>query len=79
HEHAHFYLFGEDQGRYLLATADPEALTAQAHAADVHASVAGRAGGEVFASAAGLFSIPLARLREANETWLPRYMGESAA
>ncbi len=41
--------------------------------------MAGRAGGEVFASAAGLFSIPLARLREANETWLPRYMGETAA
>jgi phosphoribosylformylglycinamidine synthase II len=76
HEHAHFYLFGEDQGRYLIATAEPEALIGRAQAAGIHASVAGKAGGEVFASAAGLFSIPLSRLREANESWLPRYMGE---
>ena len=76
HEHAHFYLFGEDQGRYLVAGADPQTLIARAQAAGVHASVAGRAGGQVFASEEGLFSIPLARLREANEAWLPRYMGE---
>jgi phosphoribosylformylglycinamidine synthase len=75
HEHAHFYLFGEDQGRYLIATRDADALSAEAHAAGVHASVAGRAGGDAFASEAGLFSLPLAALREANEGWLPRYMG----
>jgi phosphoribosylformylglycinamidine synthase len=74
HEHAHFYLFGEDQGRYLIATSDAEALIAGAQAAGVHASVAGRAGGEAYASAAGLFEISLNDLREANEAWLPRYM-----
>jgi phosphoribosylformylglycinamidine synthase II len=74
HEHAHFYLFGEDQGRYLVATTDPEALIAGAQAADVHASVAGRAGGDVLASAQGLFSLPLAALREAHEGWMPVYM-----
>jgi phosphoribosylformylglycinamidine synthase subunit PurL len=74
HEHAHFYLFGEDQGRYLVATADPDALIDKAHAAGVHASVAARVGGDAFASAAGLFSIPLATLRDAHEAWLPAYM-----
>jgi phosphoribosylformylglycinamidine synthase II len=77
HEHAHFYLFGEDQGRYLVAAADPQTLIARAHAAGVHASVAGQASGDRFASEAGLFSIPLASLRQANEAWLPRYMGET--
>jgi phosphoribosylformylglycinamidine synthase len=77
HEHAHFYLFGEDQGRYLVAAADPQTLIARAHAAGVHASVAGHASGDRFASEAGLFSIPLASLRQANEAWLPRYMGET--
>ena len=74
HEHAHFYLFGEDQGRYLIATTEPEALIARAHAAGVHASVAGQAGGDALASAQGLFSLPLPALREAHEGWMPAYM-----
>jgi phosphoribosylformylglycinamidine (FGAM) synthase-like enzyme len=74
HEHAHFYLFGEDQGRYLIATTDPEALIAKAQAAGVHASVAGRAVGDALASDQGLFSLPLTALREAHEGWLPGYM-----
>jgi len=79
HEHAHFYLFGEDQGRYLVATSDPDALIGAAHAAGVHASIAGRAGGQAFASEPGLFTIPLADLRQAHEAWLPTYMGEPTA
>ncbi len=75
HEHAHFYLFGEDQGRYLIATADPHGLIAKAKVAGVHASLAGRAGGEALASDQGLFSLPLAALREAHEGWMPAYMG----
>ena len=74
HEHAHFYLFGEDQGRYLIATTDPDALIAKAHAAGLQASIAGHAGGAAFASEQGLFSIPLATLREAHEGWMPAYM-----
>ncbi len=74
HEHAHFYLFGEDQGRYLIATTEPEGLIARAHAAGAHASVAGQAGGDALASAQGLFSLPLAALREAHEGWMPAYM-----
>jgi phosphoribosylformylglycinamidine synthase len=71
--HAHCFLFGEDQARYLVATRDPAALIARATAAGVHAIVVGEAGGEAFASRE-LFSIPLARLREAHEGWLPGYM-----
>jgi phosphoribosylformylglycinamidine synthase len=72
-EHAHPFLFGEDQGRYLIATRDPEALLAEARAAGVHAIVAGEAGGDAFASRE-LFSVPLAELRKANEGWMPAYM-----
>jgi phosphoribosylformylglycinamidine synthase II len=75
HEHAHFYLFGEDQARYLIAADDAPGLIDAAHAAGVHASVVGEAGGEAFASAEGLFSVPLTVLREAHEGWLPGYMG----
>ena len=71
--HAHPYLFGEDQGRYLLGTADPDALLHAAQAAGVHASLAGTAGGEALESE-GLFSIPLAELKAVNEGWLPGFM-----
>jgi len=71
--HAHPLLLGEDQARYLIATAEPEAVIAAALAAHVPVAEVGLTGGDAFASA-GLFSIPLARLREANEAWLPAYM-----
>jgi phosphoribosylformylglycinamidine synthase subunit PurL len=73
--HAHPYLFGEDQARYLVATRNADAVLAAARAAGVHAIVAGAAGGETFASKE-LFAIPLQRLREANERWLPDYMSK---
>ncbi|MBC6982326.1 phosphoribosylformylglycinamidine synthase subunit PurL [Caulobacter sp. 17J80-11] len=72
-EHAHPFLFGEDQGRYLIATRDADALLAEAKAAGVHAIVAGEAGGDAFASRE-LFSVPLAELRKAHEGWMPAYM-----
>ena len=73
-EHAHPFLFGEDQARYLVATSAPEAVIAAALAAGVHAAVVGAAGGTSFSSHS-LFDIPLAQLRAANEDWMPRYMG----
>ena len=75
--HAHLFLFGEDQARYLVAVGDPKVVLDAAQAAGVHASVVGKAGGEDFRSH-DLFNIPLANLREANEGWLPGYMGETA-
>jgi phosphoribosylformylglycinamidine synthase len=73
-EGAHAKLFGEDQARYLIATAEPEGILAAAKAAGVPATVIGRAGGEAIA-APGLFDIPLDRLRTAHEGWMPGYMG----
>jgi phosphoribosylformylglycinamidine synthase len=72
--HAHILLFAEDQGRYLVATADPDAVLAAAAGAGVHASIVGHAGGEAL-SAPGLFDLPLERLRAAHEGWMPGYMG----
>ncbi|HEY7853245.1 MAG TPA: phosphoribosylformylglycinamidine synthase subunit PurL, partial [Caulobacteraceae bacterium] len=74
---AHAMLFGEDQARYLLATAAPDAILEAARAAGVPASRIGAASGQSF-GVEGLFSLPLARLREANEAWLPAYMETTA-
>ena len=71
--HAHPYLFGEDQGRYLLGVSDAGPILEAARAAGAPASLAGAAGGEALASE-GLFSIDLVELRAAHEGWLPRYM-----
>ncbi|MDB5499421.1 MAG: phosphoribosylformylglycinamidine synthase [Phenylobacterium sp.] len=70
----HAWLFGEDQARYLVATAVSDALLAAAEAAGVPARIVGEAGGEVLARP-GLFSLDLTRLRTAHEGWLPGYMG----
>ena len=67
-------LFGEDQGRYLLAVRTPAAVLEAATAAGVAAGVVGRAGGADLA-VRGLFDLPLSELRAAHEGWMPGYMG----
>jgi phosphoribosylformylglycinamidine synthase len=71
--HAHILLFGEDQGRYLVATREPERIIALALAAHVNVAEVGDAGGREFSSK-DLFSIPLDDLRAAHEGWLPALM-----
>jgi len=71
--HAHAFLFGEDQGRYLIATLDAGPIVAAGHAAGLNVAFAGQAGGDDFACH-GLFRIGLSQLRAANERWLPQYM-----
>jgi len=56
---------------------NPEAILDAAKAVGIHAIVAGVVGGDAFASK-DLFTIPLPRLREANERWLPEYMSKRA-
>jgi len=73
-DRAHALLFGEDQGRYLVATNDPDLILAAARKAGVFADVIGQADGEALACP-GLFEIPLAKLRAAHEGWLPGFMG----
>jgi phosphoribosylformylglycinamidine synthase len=71
--HAHAFLFGEDQSRYLIATSDPDPIVASAREAGLNVALAGQAGGEHFACH-DLFRIPLADLRAAHEGWMPAYM-----
>ena len=76
--HAHALLFGEDQGRYLLATTNPEAIVAAGLEAGVSVTRVGEARGDAYASA-GLFSIPLEKLRAAHEGWMPSWMAGEIA
>ncbi|MBS0362621.1 MAG: phosphoribosylformylglycinamidine synthase subunit PurL [Proteobacteria bacterium] len=70
----HAWLFGEDQGRYLVAARAADAILAAAEASGVPARVVGEAGGDMIARP-GLFSLPLERLRTAYEGWMPGFMG----
>ena len=74
--HAHAFLFGEDQGRYLIATRDASAIVAAGHQAGLNIALAGQGGGTDFACHE-LFRISLERLRAANEAWMPAYMGNA--
>ena len=71
--HAHIFLFGEDQARYLVAVPNPDEIIAAAREAGLHASVVGNASGDAFVST-GLFHIPLTHLREIHEGWLPGWI-----
>lgn len=66
------WFFGEDQGRYLIATNDPEAVLAQSRAAGVAAQVVGQTGGD--AIRLGGSEQKLATIRETHESALPRLM-----
>ncbi|SLN56288.1 phosphoribosylformylglycinamidine synthase subunit PurL [Oceanibacterium hippocampi] len=72
----HAWLFGEDQARYLVTVATPQSagILAAAAAANVPAISVGRTGGSDLTVRNG-FTISLATLREARESWLPTYMG----
>ena len=69
------FLFGEDQARYVLAVApaDVAGVLADAVASGVPATALGNCGGEALVIP-GAMSIPVSRLRQAHEAWLPSYM-----
>jgi phosphoribosylformylglycinamidine synthase len=72
---AHAFFFGEDQARYLVETADPEAFLAAARAAQVPA----RRIGTVEGAALTLFgrnAISVSALKATNEAWLAQYMAQ---
>jgi phosphoribosylformylglycinamidine synthase len=69
----HAWLFGEDQARYIVTSADAGALLAAAEAAGVPAAVIGETGGEALKLPGGA-PISLGELRNAHEGWLPAYM-----
>ena len=72
---AHAWLFGEDQGRYLVTAtpAEAEAMIGHAAEAGLPCRLIGITGGD--ALLLGETSVPLTALRDAHEDWLPAYMG----
>ncbi len=68
-------LFGEDQGRYVLAVRPENAAVVQerARTAGVPVSVLGRTSGTAL-TGRGAEAISVERLRKAHESWLPGYM-----
>jgi phosphoribosylformylglycinamidine synthase len=72
----HAWCFGEDQGRYVLEVSDDvlASVLEEAQEHDVAVRVVGRTGGHVVS--VGGRAVPVAELVEANEGWLPAYMGE---
>ena len=66
-------LFGEDQGRMLVTTADPDGVIAAATKANIFAAPIGKTGGKAIAGPG--FTVSLADLRAAHEGFFPRLMG----
>jgi phosphoribosylformylglycinamidine synthase len=74
----HAWLFGEDQGRYLIETGDPGAILSAAGIARVQAARVGRveAAEDAALTLSGGGAISVAQLTAANEAWLPGYMAQ---
>ncbi len=70
------WLFGEDQGRYLVTTDDAETLLGAAEKAGVPALRIGATGGGALA-VAGSGAVSVAELRDIHEGWLPAYMASA--
>jgi phosphoribosylformylglycinamidine synthase len=66
-------VFGEDQGRMLVTTSDPDAVIARASAANIYSARVGQTGGDAVAGPG--FSARLDDLRAAHEGFFPKLMG----
>jgi phosphoribosylformylglycinamidine synthase len=70
------FLFGADQARYVVETADPETVLEAAQSTGVPALVIGTVGGVALTlQDAGAISVNA--LRATNEAWLPDYMAQA--
>ncbi|NQU71404.1 MAG: hypothetical protein HQ514_12695, partial [Rhodospirillales bacterium] len=67
------WLFGEDQGRYVVTVTAPDALVAAARNAGVNTMVIGQSGGKILTVNGGN-SISVMELRGVHESWLPDFM-----
>jgi phosphoribosylformylglycinamidine synthase subunit PurL len=72
---SHAWLFGEDQGRYLVETADPTFLLKAAQSAGVTVQRIGTIGGAALTLPSG-DAISVCEVTAANEAWLPAYMAQ---
>jgi phosphoribosylformylglycinamidine synthase subunit PurL len=70
----HAFLFGEDQARYVVTVRSTEADAIIAAAAKEHVPIVkiGTTGGSAIAVSGS--HVPLSRLRDAHEGWLPKLM-----
>jgi phosphoribosylformylglycinamidine synthase len=72
-------LFGEDQGRYVVTTSDPDRVRAIAKEAHLFAVPIGTTGGDALVfdlvNRGGAQSVSLADLRAAHERFFPKLMG----
>jgi phosphoribosylformylglycinamidine synthase len=66
-------VFGEDQGRILVTTSDPDTVAARASASNIFTARVGETGGAAVEGPG--FSASLADLRTAHEGFFPRLMG----
>ncbi|MFL6736501.1 MAG: AIR synthase related protein, partial [Sphingomonas sp.] len=66
-------VFGEDQGRILVTTSDPDAVAARAGAANIYSARVGETGGDAVEGPG--FSAGLEALRAAHEGFFPKLMG----
>jgi phosphoribosylformylglycinamidine synthase len=69
----HAWLFGEDQGRYLVTAREAEPVLEAARQAGVAAARIGVTGGDVLTLPGGR-PISLGEIEAAHESWLPAYM-----
>jgi len=71
----HGWLFGEDQGRYLLSVEENSVnpIISTAHSKGISAQVVGRVGGDRIIANGG-FDVSLEGLRQKHESWLPDLM-----
>jgi len=71
----HGWLFGEDQGRYLLSVEENSVnpIISTAHSKGISAQVVGRVGGDRIIANGG-FDVSLEGLRQKHESWLPELM-----
>jgi phosphoribosylformylglycinamidine (FGAM) synthase-like enzyme len=70
---SHAFFYGEDQGRYLIATGSAEEVLEEAQKAGVPAVKIGHSGGPALV-VKDLVSLKLSDIKSAHEAWLPAYM-----
>ena len=74
----HAWLFGEDQGRYIVTAADGKAVLQTAHRVGVWAFEIGRTRSDGGLTLDGRTLISVKDLRAAHEGWLPTYMAQES-
>ena len=70
----HNWLFGEDQGRYIITSKDPNSIISSSKQHDIDLEQIGKTV-ETTLTLPGSVSIPVTEIKAAHTRWLPEYMG----